>query len=94
MRTDKVGGGASFMIRNIIPYTVRSDLKVFGTYIECICIETEGLLINYNTRVIIETVYRPPAIDIKEINDSMSLLLVKVQNVGIYNACYKPTEHW
>jgi hypothetical protein len=24
----------------------------------------------------------------------MSLLLVKVQNVGIYNACYKPTEHW
>ena len=57
-------------------------------------IEIEGILINYDTNVIIGTVYRPPATAIKEFNESMSLLLVKVQNVGIYNACYKPTEHW
>jgi len=80
VRTDRIGGGASLMIRNTIHYTVRSDLKVFGTYIECIFIEIEGILINYDINVIIGTVYRPPATAIKEFNESISLLLVKIQN--------------
>jgi len=80
VRTDGIGGDASLMIRNTIPYTVRSSLKVFGTYIECIFIEIGGTLINYDTNVTIGTVYRPPSTDIKEFNESVSPLLVKMQN--------------
>ena len=68
------------MIRYVILCTVRLDRKVFGTYIEYIFIKLEGILINYDTKVIIGTFSRPPASDIKEFNESMSLLLVKVQN--------------
>ena len=70
--TDRAGGGASLLIRNTIPYTVRLDLKVFGTSVECIFIEIEGMIINCDTNVIIGTVYRPPATDIKEFNENMS----------------------
>ena len=80
MRTDGIGGDASLMIRNTIPYTVRSSLKVFGTYIECIFIEIGGTYINCDTNVTIGTVYRPPSTDIKEFNESVSPLLVKMQN--------------
>ena len=34
--TDRAGDDASLWIRNTIPYIVRSDLKLFGTSIECI----------------------------------------------------------
>ena len=36
LRTNRAGGGASLLIRNSIPYALRSDLKVFGASIECI----------------------------------------------------------
>jgi len=72
VRTDRLGSGVSLMIGNTIPYTVKSNLKVFGASIECIVIEIESILINYDTNVTIGTVCRAPATYVKEFNEGMS----------------------
>jgi len=73
------------MIRNTISYTVRSDLMVFGTYIEYIYIEIGSKLIRYETNIIIGTVYRPPPADIKEFNESRLAYIMGDYNINSLN---------
>ena len=55
-------------------------LKCLVHLLNVFFIEIEGILINHDKNVIIGTIYRPPATDIKEFNENMSHLLLIIQN--------------
>ena len=81
-REGKKGGGVSLFVTNDLNFHVREDLSVMDLHIEALFIEVSKDFNNLNKGYLIGIVYRPPNTDVITFNNSMSLILQKLNTRG------------
>ena len=81
----KRGGGVSLYVSNKIQYQVRDDIKLCSSS-NCIAVEIDKNSVKSKKNVIIIMMYRPPNTKISTFNDSLQVILRKVQKENKY-AC-------
>ena len=82
IRSDRIGGGVSLLIRESLRYRVRNDLCMMSEYLESVSVE----LTNLNRRVVVVAVYKPPGVNLNSFYDSMCTILniIKHENKLAY----------
>ena len=83
-RTNRIGGGVSIMIKNSIDFIERHDIDVFNECLETKFIELPQNVARFDKNVVIGVVYRPPNSDFDQFNDTISELLVRLNNERKY----------
>ena len=91
-RTNKVGGGIGFFVKNGVNYRPRADLTIFEHYCESMFIEIDKSVFGSQRNMLVGVIYRPPNTDMKLFIDALKEILENVQSenkvlylVGDYN---------
>jgi len=87
-RSNKTGGGVSFLIKDTIQYNVRHDLVRNNEVLESLFIELPNCYYNTNTQssVIIAVLYRPPNSNMQNFIDQFTVILSTIKDEG--KICY------
>lgn len=78
-RSGRRGGGLSIFVNENISVTVRHDLNIMSSSIECLFVEISGKFLNTPKDIIIGLLYRPPNQDVTIFTETIKEILFKVE---------------